>query len=59
MYILTASAQFSRLEAVGTGRRRRWTGTGKVRIIEESLSGPRLAFSTARRYGRSRGLLFA
>ncbi len=42
MDVLTASAQFSLLEAVDTGRRRRWTGTKKVRIVEESLSGPGL-----------------
>ena len=31
----------------------------KLRIVEESLSGPRLASATARRYGISNQLLFA
>ena len=59
MDIHTDSRQFSRLEVVDTGRRRRWTVAEKVRIVEESFSGPRLASSTARRYGIFSTLLFA
>ena len=59
MDILTDSRQFSRLEVVDTGRRRRWTVAEKLRIVEESFSGPRLASSTARRHGLSPTLLFA
>jgi len=54
----TQSAQVRRLEVVETGRRRRWTEDEKLRIITESLSGPRLTAATARRYGISPGLLY-
>ena len=54
----TQSAQVSRLEVVETGRRRRWTEDEKLRIVTESLSGPRLTAATARRYGISPGLLY-
>ena len=47
----------SRIEVVETGRRRRWTNAVKLRIVEESFSGPRLVSATARRYGISRQLL--
>jgi transposase len=47
----------SRLEVVDTGRRRRWTEEEKLRIVMESLSGPRLGSATARRYGIARSLL--
>ena len=33
----------NRLEIVDTGRRRRWSAAEKLRIVEESFSGPRLA----------------
>jgi transposase-like protein len=46
-----------RLEVVDTGRRRRWTEEEKLRIVTESLSGPRLGLLTARRYGIARSLL--
>src|SRR5665213_3406265 len=49
----------SRLEIVDTGRRRRWSEAEKLRIVEESLSGPRLASATARRHGISNQLLFS
>lgn len=49
----------SRLEIVDTGRRRRWSDKEKLRIVEESFSGPRLASATARRHGISNPLLFA
>lgn len=59
MDILTDSHQITRLEIVDTGRRRRWSDSEKVRIVEESLSAPRLASATARRHGISNQLLFA
>jgi transposase len=54
----THSAQVERLEVVETGRRRRWSEEEKLRIVAESLSGPRLVSATARRYGISTSLLF-
>ena len=59
MAILTDRHQVTRLEIVETGRRRRWSDAKKLRIVEESLSGPRLASATARRHGLSNQLLFA
>ena len=56
---LTDTRHISRLEIVDTGRRRRWSDEAKVRIVEESLSGPRLASATARRHGISNQLLFS
>ena len=47
-----------KLAVVETGRRRRWSDEEKLRIVTESLAGPRLASATARRYGISRGQLF-
>lgn len=58
MDILTDSRHVSRLEIVETGRRRRWSDAEKLRIVEESFSGPRLASATARRHGISNQLLF-
>lgn len=57
MAVLTDRAEISRLDVVDTGRRRRWTEGEKLRIVSESLSGPRLVSSTARRYGIARSLL--
>jgi transposase-like protein len=57
MTVVTDRAEVSRLEVVDTGRRRRWTEEEKLRIVSESLSGPRLVSSTARRYGITRSLL--
>jgi transposase len=51
------SAVLSRIEVVETGRRRRWTSSEKLRIVEESFAGPRLVSATAHRYGISRQLL--
>ena len=48
---------FGRLEVVETGRRRRWSEEEKVRIVLESLAGPRLVSATARRHGVSRAQL--
>ena len=45
------------LDVVDTGRRRRWTDAEKLRIVEESLAGPRRVAATARRNGISRSLL--
>ena len=39
------------LDVTNTGRRRRFSLAEKIRIVEESLSGPKLARVTARRYG--------
>ena len=47
-----------RLAIVETGRRRRFSAGAKLRIVEESFSGPRLGSSTARRHGISVPLLF-
>ena len=55
----THNAQVGRLEVVETGRRRRWSEEEKLRIVTESLSGPRLVSATARRHGISTSLLFA
>ena len=59
MDILTDSRHVSRLEVVETGRRRRWSEAEKLRIVEESFSGPRQASATARRHGISNQLLFS
>lgn len=59
MDILTDSHPVSRLEIVETGRRRRWSDAEKLRIVEESFSGPRLASATARRHGLSNQQVFA
>ena len=56
---LTDTRHIDRLEIVDTGRRRRWSAAEKLRIVEESFSGPRLASATARRHGISNQLLFA
>jgi hypothetical protein len=54
---VTDTRHISRLEIVDTGRRRRWSAAEKLRIVEESFSGPRLASATARRHGISNQLL--
>src|SRR5664279_6590010 len=59
MDILTDSRKVRRLDVVDTGRRRRWPEVEKLRIVEESFSGPRLASATARRHGISNQLLFS
>ena len=57
MDIDSDSRLVQRLEVIDTGRRRRWVDSEKLRIVHESLSGPRLASATARRNGISRQLL--
>ena len=57
MDILTDSHQVRRLEVVESGRRRRWTESAKLKIVRESLAGPRLTAATARQHGISRQLL--
>ena len=57
MEVLTDSHQVRRLEVVESGRRRRWTESEKLKIVRESLAGPRLTAATARRHGISRQLL--
>jgi transposase len=47
-----------KLAIVETGRRRRWSDDEKLRIVTESLAGPRIASATARRHGISPGQLF-
>jgi hypothetical protein len=47
----THNALVERPKVVDTGRRRRWSEEEKLRIVAESLSGPRLVSATARRYG--------
>ena len=54
----THSGHVQRLAVVETGRRRRWSEDEKLRIVAESLSGPRLVSATARRHGISPGLLY-
>src|SRR5215471_17856910 len=54
---LTDRPEVTRLEVVESGRRRRWTEEEKLRIVTESLSGPRMGSVTARRYGIARSLL--
>ena len=48
------SGLVSRLEGVETGRRRRWSDAETLRIVAESMAGPRLVSATARRHGISR-----
>ena len=50
-------SQVEVLSVVDKGRRRDWTDTEKVRIVEESLRGYRQCAATARRYEISRALL--
>jgi transposase len=52
-----SARRVQRLEIVQTGRRRRWSEDEKLRIVLESLQGPRLVSATARRHGISRSLL--
>src|ERR1700744_5929728 len=51
------STELERLEVVETGRRRRWSDEGKLRIVTESFEAAGAISSTARRHGISRSLL--
>ncbi|MFB6453576.1 transposase [Bradyrhizobium tunisiense] len=51
--------QVRRLEIVETGWRRRWSAAEKLRIVEESFSGPRLVSATVPHHGLSKRLLFS
>jgi transposase len=59
MDIFTDRSRVERLEIVDTGRRRRFSDAEKLRIVEESLSAPRMGSVTARRHGIAVPLLFA
>lgn len=59
MDIFTDRSRVERLEIVDTGRRRRFSEAEKLRIVEESYAGPRMASATARRHGIAVPLLFA
>jgi len=48
-----------RLEVVNTGRRRRWSLSEKLRIVEESYQGYRQVSATARRHEISPSLLYS
>lgn len=47
-----------RMEVVETGRRRRFSESEKLRIVQESFAGNRQASATARRHDISNSLLF-
>lgn len=53
----THGAQFSRLEVVDSGRRRRWSDEEKLKIVLESLAAGRQVSATARRHGIARSQL--
>jgi transposase len=52
------SQQFSRIEVVETGRRRRWSEAEKLRILQESFATPRAVSATARKHGMPKSQLF-
>jgi transposase len=51
------SSRVEVLSVTDSGRRRRWSGEEKVRIVEESFVRPRAVSATARRHEISRALL--
>jgi transposase len=53
----TISPRVSRIEVIDTGARRRYTTAEKLRIVAESMAGPRLVSAVARRHNITRGLL--
>jgi len=59
MDIFTDRSRVERLEIVDTGRRRRFSESEKLRIVEESYAAPRMASATARRHQIAVPLLFA
>lgn len=52
------SERIERLAIVETGRRRRWSGDEKLKIVIESFAAPRQVAATARRHGISREQLY-
>jgi transposase len=54
----TSTPRVSTFEVIQTGARRRWAAQEKLRIVAESLDGPRMVKPTARRYGLSTGQLY-
>jgi transposase len=52
-----STRRLQRLEILEIGCRRRLSEDEKLRIVLESLQGPRLVSATARRHGNSRSLL--
>ena len=53
----TSSPRVSRIEVIETGARRRYTTAEKLRIVAESMAGPRQVSAVARRHNITRGLL--
>lgn len=54
---LTIEPEIEVLPASDCPRRRNWSDTDKLRIVEESFAGSRQVTATARRHGVSRSLL--
>jgi len=54
---LKSGLEIEVLSAADAARRRQWSETDKLRIVEESFVGRRLVSATARRHGISRSLL--
>ena len=57
MVDLKSGLEIEVLSAADAARRRQWSETDKLRIVEASFGGPRLVSATARRHGISRSLL--
>jgi transposase len=57
MVDLKSGLEIEVLSAAEAARRRPWSETDKLRIVEASFAGPRLVSGTARRHGISRSLL--
>jgi len=56
---LTDARHISRLEIVDTGRRRRWSAAGKLRVVEGRFLAPRVGGGAGRGGGGFNQLLFA
>jgi transposase len=57
MVDLKSGLEIEGLSAADAARRRPWSETDKLRIVEASFAGRRLVSATARRHGISRSLL--
>ena len=57
MVALKSGFEIEVLSAADAARRRQWSETDKLRIVEASFAGRRLVSATARRHGISRSLL--